>query len=50
MPQPDGSKVPTRKVRLIYEGGALKPRDAADLNAAVKADKDETPGVEVLFQ
>ncbi|WNG62457.1 hypothetical protein F0U59_04690 [Archangium gephyra] len=46
----EGSNVSVQKVRLIYEGGALKPKDVADLQAAVSAAKDAAPAVEVLFQ
>jgi hypothetical protein len=45
-----GSKVPVHRVRLIYEGGALKPKDVADLKAAMEEARREVPGVEVLFQ
>jgi hypothetical protein len=46
----DGSQVPVPRVRLVYEGGALKPKDVDELNAAVSAVKEKVPGVEVLFQ
>jgi hypothetical protein len=43
-------EVPVQRVRLVYEGGALKPKDADVLNAAMKLTKKSVPGVEVLFQ
>ncbi|WP_223643758.1 hypothetical protein [Corallococcus sp. EGB] len=46
----EGSKVPVSRVRLVYEGGKLKPTDVVDLKAAVDATKEAVPGVEVLFQ
>jgi hypothetical protein len=45
-----GGEVPVARVRLIYEGGKLKPTNGNDLNAAVKETKAELPGVEVFFQ
>ncbi|HYO56167.1 MAG TPA: hypothetical protein VEU50_25620 [Archangium sp.] len=33
---PGGSDVPISRVRLIYEGGKLKPTHVRDVNAAVK--------------
>ncbi|MFY0530472.1 hypothetical protein ACN28I_47310 [Archangium gephyra] len=45
-----GSEVPVSRVRLIYEGGDLKPKDVDVLNAAVGATKAAVPGVEVSFQ
>ncbi len=45
-----GSEVPVQRVRLVYEGGKLKPQDVSDLKAAVNATRREIPGVEVLFQ
>ncbi|PTL75258.1 hypothetical protein DAT35_55890 [Vitiosangium sp. GDMCC 1.1324] len=47
---PEGSKVPVQRVRLIYEGGTLKPKDVNVLKAAVKETRKEVPGVEVSFQ
>ncbi|PTL83519.1 hypothetical protein DAT35_14665 [Vitiosangium sp. GDMCC 1.1324] len=47
---PGGSEVPVQRVRLVYEGGKLKPEKVKDLNAAVKETKEKIPGVEVLFQ
>jgi hypothetical protein len=46
----EGSKVPVSKVRLIYEGGRLMPKDINEVNEAVNATKNALPGVEVLFQ
>ncbi|WP_407667516.1 hypothetical protein [Myxococcus dinghuensis] len=38
-----------KRVRLVYEGGKLKPADARELKTALEAVKDEVEGVEVLF-
>ncbi|HYO54989.1 hypothetical protein [Archangium sp.] len=46
----DGSKVPVQRVRLIYEGGKLKPKNVNALKTAVNATKSKVPEVEVLFQ
>ncbi len=46
----EGSKVPVHRVRLIYEGGVLKPKDLSNVTAAVEEDRRKVPGVEVLFQ
>ncbi|MFY0581579.1 hypothetical protein ACN28S_51515 [Cystobacter fuscus] len=46
----EGSKVPVRRVRLIYEGGELKPKDVDDLNAAMNRVQREVPRVGVAFQ
>ncbi|MFY0526398.1 hypothetical protein ACN28I_25740 [Archangium gephyra] len=46
----EGSKVPVHRVRLIYEGGVLKPKDLANVQAAVEEVRQKVPGVEVLFQ
>ncbi|ATB42094.1 hypothetical protein CYFUS_007571 [Cystobacter fuscus] len=46
----EGSKVPVSRVRLVYEGDVLKPRDLRELRSAVNATRKEVPGVEVLFQ
>jgi hypothetical protein len=43
-------RVKVRRVRLIYEGGHLKPRDVDVLDTAVSRTRNEVPGVEVLFQ
>ncbi|WP_309891584.1 hypothetical protein [Archangium sp.] len=47
---PAGSEVQVVRVRLIYEGGDLKPTNANYLDAAVKATESSMPGVEVSFQ
>ncbi|WNG52172.1 hypothetical protein F0U60_01830 [Archangium minus] len=47
---PENSKVPVQRVRLVYEGGDLKPTDVNELKAAVEEARKEVPGVEVLFQ
>jgi len=46
----DGSKVPVQRLRLIYEGGDLKPKNADVQDAAVTKAQNNAPGVEVLFQ
>jgi hypothetical protein len=46
----EGSEVSVPRVRLIYEGGELKPQDVNLLRNAVEATEDAAPGVEVLFQ
>ncbi len=46
----EGSKVPVSRVRLVYEGDVLKPKDLRELKAAVNATRGKVPGVEVLFQ
>ena len=46
----EGSEVSVPRVRLIYEGGELKPQDVNVLRNAVEATEDAAPGVEVLFQ
>jgi len=38
------------RVRLVYEGGALKPTKVENLDAVVTAAEEAVPGVEVLFQ
>jgi len=43
-------RVNVQRVRLVYEGGALKPKSAGVLEQAVKSTQDKVPGVEVLFQ
>ena len=45
-----GPKVQVRRVRLIYEGGDLKPKDPAVLKEAVDKVREEVKGVEVLVQ
>ena len=47
---PGGSEVRVSRVRLIYEGGELKPTKVNDLDSAVTAAEQAVPGVEVLFQ
>jgi hypothetical protein len=47
---PENSEVPVQRVRLVYEGGDLKPTDVNELKTAVEETKKEVPGVEVLFQ
>jgi len=42
--------VPIQRVRLIYEGGELKPRDAKGLRGAMEMVRSAVKGVEVLFQ
>ncbi|ATB30801.1 hypothetical protein [Melittangium boletus] len=44
------SKVPVARVRLVYEGGVLKPKDIDAMDAAVDATTKKFPEVEVLFQ
>ena len=46
----EGSEVPVRRVRLVYEGGEFKPKSVEDLDAVVNNAEREVPGVEVLFQ
>ncbi len=46
----EGSKMPVQRVRLIYEGGDLKPTKVKDMKAVVGETEEEVPGVEVLFQ
>ncbi len=43
-------EVPVQRVRLIYEGGELKPTDVTESRRAVDETKKAVPGVEVLFQ
>ncbi|HEX5754188.1 MAG TPA: hypothetical protein VFZ09_48850 [Archangium sp.] len=43
-------EVPVQRVRLVYEGGALRPTDIDDLNRAVNTTKNAVPGVVVSFQ
>ncbi|WP_375767507.1 hypothetical protein NR798_38395 [Archangium gephyra] len=42
--------VNVRRVRLIYEGGPLKPKNERQLDVAMRAAEKEVSGVEVLFQ
>ncbi|WNG25739.1 hypothetical protein F0U62_18215 [Cystobacter fuscus] len=46
----ESSDVPVQRVRLVYEGGGLKPKKAKDLKAAVDATMREVLRVEILFQ
>ena len=39
-----------QRVRLIYEGGPLKPTNERELSAAMRGAENKVPGVEVLFQ
>ncbi len=43
-------QVPVYRVRLIYEGGELKPQDVKLLERTVKGVNADVNGVEVLFQ
>ncbi len=43
-------EMPVQRVRLVYEGGALKPTRVDNLDAVVTAAEEAVPGVEVLFQ
>jgi len=45
-----GSEVQVQRVRLIYEGGALKPAMPETLRRAVDNVESKVKGVEVLFQ
>ncbi|WP_257448561.1 hypothetical protein [Archangium lipolyticum] len=47
---PGGGEVQVPRVRLIYEGGDLKPKNVDVLKAAVNETKAVVPGVEVVFQ
>jgi len=47
---PDGSEVRVSRVRLIYEGGELKPSKVNNLKAVVDAAQEAVPEVEVLIQ
>ena len=42
-------RVEVKRVRLVYEGGKLKPRQS-DMERAVLVTQENVPGVEVLFQ
>ncbi len=44
------SGVSVRRVRLVYEGGELKPAQGAALRAAMRETQSKVPGVEVSFQ
>jgi hypothetical protein len=43
-------RVQVQRIRLIYEGGALKPKDPGEWGAARHAAQQKIKGVEVLFQ
>jgi hypothetical protein len=45
-----GPEVPVQRIRLIYEGGELKPGKAGELVTAVQKAQDQVKGVEVLFE
>jgi len=45
-----GGEVPVSRVRLVYEGGDLIPKDVDELRRAVGATENAVSGVEVLFQ
>jgi hypothetical protein len=47
---PEGSEVQVPRVRLIYEGGNLKPRDPDFMKRAMNETRQLVPGVEVLVQ
>ncbi|ATB29850.1 hypothetical protein [Melittangium boletus] len=46
----EGSEVPIQRVRLVYEGGALKPAQMKSLDSSMNAIMAAVPEVEVLFQ
>jgi hypothetical protein len=43
-------RVQVQRVRLVYEGGALMPKDLDNLKDAIEAIKQEVKGVEVLVR
>ena len=47
---PGGSEVQVPRVRLIYEGGELTPKNDKLLKSAVSETREAVPGVEVVFQ
>ncbi|WPB74624.1 hypothetical protein KYC5002_37145 [Archangium violaceum] len=47
---PRGSEVPVQRVHLVYEGGALVPKDVRVVRRAVDKTQGKVPTVEVLFQ
>jgi hypothetical protein len=47
---PEDGEVRVSRVRLIYEGGNLKPKSPADLDASVRRARSDVPGVEVSVQ
>ncbi|HYO67532.1 MAG TPA: hypothetical protein VEU33_15760 [Archangium sp.] len=46
----EGSQVPVQRVRLVYEGGELRPKDADVLNKTMNQLESKIPEVEVLVQ
>jgi hypothetical protein len=46
----EGSIVPVQRLRLVYEGGALRPTKVRDVKEVVNAVEKAFPEVEVLFQ
>ncbi|MFY0576778.1 hypothetical protein ACN28S_22765 [Cystobacter fuscus] len=46
----EGGAAPVQRVRLVYEGGELKPMRIDFLKRAVGETKKAVPGLEVLFQ
>ncbi|WP_232536813.1 hypothetical protein [Cystobacter fuscus] len=46
----EGGAAPVQRVRLVYEGGDLKPMRVDFLKRAVGETKRAVPGLEVLFQ
>ncbi|MCP3141142.1 hypothetical protein [Pyxidicoccus xibeiensis] len=49
-PKGDPTQVQVRRVRLVYEGGDLRPRDLAEWRKVVNAVQDTVEGVEVQLQ
>jgi hypothetical protein len=43
-------RVEVQRVRLIYEGGRLKPAEVVNMAEVVKRTQSEVAGVEVFFQ
>jgi hypothetical protein len=43
-------RVEVQRVRLVYQGGILLPKELGDLKAALDTVKEDVKGVEVLFQ
>ncbi|HYO66983.1 MAG TPA: hypothetical protein VEU33_12960, partial [Archangium sp.] len=46
----EAGEVQVSRVRLVYEGGDLKPMKVKDLKSVVTAAEEAVPGVEVVFQ
>lgn len=44
------AEITVDRVRLVYEGGALKPESPRELRSAVQTAQESVPGVEVLVQ